>query len=41
MSLKTRIKSLYEWYRALRSLQRILGTMTLVLILVGETRWWR
>jgi len=27
MSINRRIKSLYQWYRALRSLQRIMGTM--------------
>jgi len=27
MSIKSRIKSLYHWYKALRSLQRIMATM--------------
>lgn len=35
MSLKNRIVSMYQWYRALRSLQRIMATMTLLLVLLG------
>lgn len=35
MSLKNRIRSMYQWYRALRSLQRIMATMTALLVLVS------
>lgn len=35
MSLKNRIRSMYQWYRALRSLQRIMATMTVLLVLVS------
>lgn len=35
MSIKSRIRGMYEWYRALRSLQRIMATMTLLLVLVS------
>lgn len=34
MSLKNRVRSMYEWYRALRSLQRIMATMTLLLLVL-------
>jgi hypothetical protein len=28
MSLRNRLRTMYEWYRALRSLQRIMASMT-------------
>ena len=35
MSLRNRIRSMYQWYRALRSLQRIMATMTALVVLVS------
>jgi hypothetical protein len=35
MSFSNRIRSMYQWYRALRSLQRIMATMTVLMVLVS------
>jgi hypothetical protein len=35
MPIKNRVRSLYQWYRALRSLQRIMATMTVLLVLMS------